>query len=230
MHENEGRGSERVIADDLVVSSTPRRIRRTSNSSADRYRVPGGLAREGGLRQGARGGRSNEEGGKRDGGGKGVAEWVSAEENERWCLWGAGVAWRARGRLGGVSMTTGITGRGGLPRGETFPSSLPLFLSGSASLSLFLCCVANFWFSQRRSRRWSTRKGSSFFLGDGGEYRGSVRQPRVLQLAKDSRRNFTCHYVVPRTDDFSSNHEPRTYNSMLFRYMNLEISTWKISW
>lgn len=44
----EGGGeSARVIANDLVVSSTPRRIRRTSNSSADRYWVPGGLARWG---------------------------------------------------------------------------------------------------------------------------------------------------------------------------------------
>lgn len=61
------------IADDLVVSSTPRRIRRTSNSSADRYRVPGGLAREGGLRQGARGGRSNE-GGRQERRGSGTGE------------------------------------------------------------------------------------------------------------------------------------------------------------
>lgn len=45
------RENGRVIADDLVVSSTPRRIRRTSNSSADRY---GFLvdSRERGLRQG----------------------------------------------------------------------------------------------------------------------------------------------------------------------------------
>lgn len=43
----EGGESARAIANDLVVSSTPRRIRRTSNSSADRYWVPGGLARWG---------------------------------------------------------------------------------------------------------------------------------------------------------------------------------------
>jgi len=42
------RESARVIADDLVVSSTPRRICRTSNSSTriDTW-VPGGLARRG---------------------------------------------------------------------------------------------------------------------------------------------------------------------------------------
>lgn len=141
MHENEGRGSERVIADDLVVSSTPRRIRRTSNSSADRYRVPGGLARKGGLRQGARGGRSNEEGGKRDGGGKGVAEWVSAEENERWCLWGAGGGVARTGTPRGCFYDDGNYRQGWLAAGGNFPlvtTSLSLGFGFSFSLSL-LC-------------------------------------------------------------------------------------------
>lgn len=151
MHENEGRGSERVIADDLVVSSTPRRIRRTSNSSADRYRVPGGLAREGGLRQGARGWKKQRgERGRRDGGGKGVAEWMSAEENERASGGVCGVrGWPgAHGDASGVflwrrELSAGVAWRGGkLPPRH--------YLSFSRVLLLFLSffVVANFWFSQ----------------------------------------------------------------------------------
>lgn len=60
---------------DPVVSNTPRRIRRTSNSSADRYEFLVD-SRKGGSRRGPEGGRRGNGRGEVEGG---------------WCLWGAGV-------------------------------------------------------------------------------------------------------------------------------------------
>jgi len=88
----EGSGERKREGDSrLVVSSTPRRIRRTSNSSADRY---GFLvdSREGGLQQRG-GGGSGWKKQRREGVSRG---WVPRRTRERrWCLWGAGVVWRA---------------------------------------------------------------------------------------------------------------------------------------
>lgn len=164
--------NERVIADDLVVSSTPRRIRRTSNSSADRY---GFLvdSREGALQQGDTGWKKRWRG--RDERGKRVCEWTSRRTREKWwCLWGAGVV-GARGRLRGVSMATEITGRGGLARTRGRPALSPRghrSFSGPALLSLSFS--GELLILQRWLRRPVLGKGSPFLFVDQRESGGGV--------------------------------------------------------
>lgn len=128
------RENERVIADDLVVSSTPRRIRRTSNSSADRY---GFLvdSREGGFSRGTRGGRSGEEGGRK---GERERGWVNTQKNEREAVVfvGCGGGWRT-GTPRGCFHDDGNYRQGWLGVHEGTPRSpRRLSFSGPALLSL----------------------------------------------------------------------------------------------
>lgn len=127
------RESERMIADSLSVALPveyvgPRtRPRIDTGSWWTRAKGSFGTGGELGVEEAAR--REGESG-------------VSIEEKER----ADGVCgvrgWPgARGRLGGVSMTTGITGRGGLARirGGTPRLSVPLSSSSGPAALSFLC-------------------------------------------------------------------------------------------